>query len=114
MTAAQKQGQAPAPLTPDIVKTKLELETSNVIAGRHSTTLSTTSQYHSAENHAIHISLLCVNLQTRARTADMTDIDLVLHKARSLLCADAIKAYVTETHVETQQLVQQQHAEIER
>lgn len=44
----------------------------------------------------------------------MTDVDEVLHEACSWLCADAIKTYVTETHVETQQLVQQQHAEIER
>lgn len=31
-----------------------------------------------------------------------------------VLHADAIKIYVTESHVETQQLVQKQHAEIER
>ena len=31
-----------------------------------------------------------------------------------VLHADAIKTYVAESHLETQQLVQKQHAEIER
>ena len=37
-----------------------------------------------------------------------------LHDCLLLLAADAIKTYVTDSHLEAQQLVQQQQAEVER